>query len=566
MTAVAGGSGALPAGDLLLSRGGRASARRRTRGPTRRAVAEVTVAVAAGGRVTVSWAPVAGATTYRVYRGAAPGAQDRYFGTAATSFVDDGSLAGVADTGTWATGTRWTVKNLFELKVGERVRVHGNLMEHCWKESQTGFAVLLTPRNQDATSPWVYVRDVTFTGNLVRHAGAGVQIEGYDTNATSAQTRRITIAHNIFDDINSVRWGGSGRWIQIGNGPSDLTVDHNTVLHDGHGDLRVWRQLRRRDDGGEPALHEQPAEAQHLWDHGRRAGLRDRHADRVLPGRASCSGTRWPGARPARYPAGTEFPTVAFWQGQFVDVAASNFALIPGSGYRASGTDALDLGAPVAQVEAAARAARRAARGRRRRWSSARTTLPDGRTGAAYAATLQASGGSGSYRWTLTAGALPSGLSLAAATGVLSGTPAQPGTFPITVQAQDAADPTNAVSQAYALTIASTPPAVSLTSPLHGATLVGTSCSARGHGDGRGRHGDAGGLLRECDHARQRVRGALVDDLGSRRAWDIPPHGRGDATMTASPRPVRPRRDGSWPRSRSTRWRCHRRRRQRRMP
>ena len=182
LTAVAGGSGALPAGTYSY----RVVAARRTaqdawaysaRSP------EVTVAVAAGGRVTVAWAPVAGATTYRVYRGAAPGAQDRYFGTAATSFVDDGSLAGVADTGTWATGTRWAVKNLFELKVGERVRVHGNLMEHCWKESQTGFAVLLTPRNQDATSPWVYVRDVTFTGNLVRHAGAGVQIEGYDTNA-----------------------------------------------------------------------------------------------------------------------------------------------------------------------------------------------------------------------------------------------------------------------------------------------------------------------------------------------------------------------------------------------
>ena len=54
----------------------------------------------------------------------------------------------------------------------------------------------------------MYVRDVEFTGNLVRHAGSGVQIEGYDTNAPSEQTRGMTIANNIFDDINATRWGG----------------------------------------------------------------------------------------------------------------------------------------------------------------------------------------------------------------------------------------------------------------------------------------------------------------------------------------------------------------------
>ena len=152
------------------------------------------------------------------------------------------------------------------------------------------------------------------------------------------------------------------------------------------------------------------------------------------------------GGAASRYPAGTEFPTVAFWQGQFVDVAASNSALIDTSGYRASGTDAMDLGAPVAQVEAAARAARQGGIGPSPMVVST-TTLPAGRTGATYAFTLQATGGSGTYGWTVTAGALPPGLSLAATTGVLSGTPAQAGTFPITVRAQDAADPANASAQ-----------------------------------------------------------------------------------------------------------------------
>ena len=382
----------------------------------------------------------------------------------------------MADTGTWATGTRWAVKNLFELKLGQRVRVHGNLMEHAWQESQTGFAVLLTPRNQDATSPWIAVRDVTFTGNLVRHAGSGVQIEGYDTNATSGQTRRITIAQNIFDDISASAWGGSGRWIQIGNRPSDLTIDHNTVLHDGQA-IYVY--------GGSYGAEMTVANLRftnNLLKHntyGIMGNARAYGTDTLtvyFPG-ALVQRNTFAGGSAARYPAGNEFPTVAFWQGQFVDVTASNFALIASSSYRASGTDALDLGAPVAQVEADALTARQGRTGAPPPVVIGTTTLPAGQTGAAYAATLQATGGSGTYGWRVTAGALPAGLSLAAATGVLRGTPGQSGTFPITVQAQDAADPANVAGQAYALRIASTPPAVSLASPIPGATLVGPTAA-----------------------------------------------------------------------------------------
>ncbi len=168
--AAASGSGALPAGTYSY----RVVAARRTAQDawaySDRSV-EVTASVAAGGRIAIEWVPVPNATTYRVYRGAAPGAQDRYFEATAAAFADTGATAGVADTGAWIKGTLWAVKNMLELKLASRVRVHGNLMENCWKESQAGFPVLFTPRNQDGTSPWVYVRDVEFTGNVVRHAG-----------------------------------------------------------------------------------------------------------------------------------------------------------------------------------------------------------------------------------------------------------------------------------------------------------------------------------------------------------------------------------------------------------
>jgi hypothetical protein len=49
-----------------------------------------------------------------------------------------------------ATGNAFIVKNLFELKNAQRVLFEGNVLENVWGAfSQSGFAVLLTPANQD---------------------------------------------------------------------------------------------------------------------------------------------------------------------------------------------------------------------------------------------------------------------------------------------------------------------------------------------------------------------------------------------------------------------------------
>ena len=54
---------------------------------------------------------------------------------------------------------------------------------------------------------------------------------------------------------------------------------------------------------------------------------------------------------------------------------------------------------------------------------------PNGVMGAAYNDTLRVTGGSGTNSWNVTAGALPTGVTLAAATGILSGFPQQTGNF-----------------------------------------------------------------------------------------------------------------------------------------
>jgi len=66
----------------------------------------------------------------------------------------------------------------------------------------------------------------------------------------------------------------------------------------------------------------------------------------------------------------------------------------------------------------------------------ATTTLPGGYVGLSYSQTLQATGGSGSYSWSIAPESLPPGLSLSAA-GVISGTPTTTGTYTFTVQVTD---------------------------------------------------------------------------------------------------------------------------------
>ncbi len=78
-------------------------------------------------------------------------------------------------------------------------------------------------------------------------------------------------------------------------------------------------------------------------------------------------------------------------------------------------------------------------------------SLPNGTQNAAYSATLTATGGTTPYTWSLSAGTLPAGLTLASSTGVISGTPTGTGTSNFTVQVTDANSLT--ATKAFSLTI-----------------------------------------------------------------------------------------------------------------
>lgn len=99
-------------------------------------------------------------------------------------------------------------------------------------------------------------------------------------------------------------------------------------------------------------------------------------------------------------------------------------------------------------------------------------SLPDGVTTVAYSATLVATGGKQPYSWSVIAGTLPTGLVLAASSGVISGVPTADGTFNFTVQVTEANSQT--ATKALSITVSSTPPSsVSLTWTASTSVLAG---------------------------------------------------------------------------------------------
>ena len=102
-------------------------------------------------------------------------------------------------------------------------------------------------------------------------------------------------------------------------------------------------------------------------------------------------------------------------------------------------------------------------------------TLAGGTTGTPYTQQMQASGGKPAYQWYAFGGGtpttqvatfygLPNGLSLDVNTGLLSGTPAQSGTFYFTIQVSDSA--ANSVYRNFSMTVAPGPLSITTPSPL----------------------------------------------------------------------------------------------------
>jgi hypothetical protein len=80
-------------------------------------------------------------------------------------------------------------------------------------------------------------------------------------------------------------------------------------------------------------------------------------------------------------------------------------------------------------------------------------SLPSGGVGSAYAATLGAQGGVGPYTWSIASGTLPTGLTLKATSGSISGVPNQAENASFTVEVSDSSTPAHTATEALGVSI-----------------------------------------------------------------------------------------------------------------
>jgi hypothetical protein len=349
LAAVPAAGGGLPAGTYSYRVEARGSVGQGTIGRST-VSAEVSAAVPAdNGAVRVTWAPVDGATEYRVYARRADGAE--LFWIVTTTVFEDTGAAGASGAAPAAAGTVWSVKNIFELKNARNVAVEENVFEHHWKESQAGYAIVLTPRNSQGACTWCVVEHVRFERNVVRRVAAAINILGYDIpSRPTRQSSDIVFRHNLFYEIGGAAYGGVGRFLQIGDEAREVIFDHNTISHEGSSlvfayggtstDPRQMHGVRFTNNAGRHGAYG-IAGAFFAYGNGIIEGF---FPDGVVTGNFLASGPS------SRYPDGNL--TSGAFETEFVDVAAADFQLRAGSQLRGAATDGSDIGVDIGTLAA----------------------------------------------------------------------------------------------------------------------------------------------------------------------------------------------------------------------
>jgi hypothetical protein len=134
-----------------------------------------------------------------------------------------------------SNGNPFVVKNLLELKNAQRVLFEGNILEYAWGGfSQSGFGILLTPKNQNGVCPLCQVTDITIRYTTMSHVGAGFQVANglSDSGGAPLAGERYSIHDVTVDDINPTLYAGVGSLAQVSMGlgvPTLQQVDFNHI-------------------------------------------------------------------------------------------------------------------------------------------------------------------------------------------------------------------------------------------------------------------------------------------------------------------------------------------------
>jgi hypothetical protein len=277
-----------------------------------------------------------------------------------------------------ADGNPFVVKNLFEVKNGQRILLDGNIMENSWGGfSQVGFAIVLTPKNQSGANglhlcPVCQVTDVTVRNTTISHVGGGLQIANVlaDNGGAALDGQRYSIHDIVIDDIDGNKFNGPGEFAEIAMSAGaprlqNVHINHVTAFPPHTlfvvGDM-VARTMPIKNFVFTNSIVS--AGTAPVWSMGGGASNCAFFDVPLTTFNACFSGSAFaPNAiigassadAPAKWPSGNYFPGSNL-EVQFLDYNGStsgDYHLLSSSPYRNKGTDGKDLGADIDAVNSA---------------------------------------------------------------------------------------------------------------------------------------------------------------------------------------------------------------------
>ena len=227
---------------------------------------------------------------------------------------------------------KWVVKNHLEIKSGRNIKIENNLMTNNWAMAQEGTAVLF--RTHEDSGKNTIVSDIEFSNNIVRGTSSAINIYGIEGKGG----HRLTIRNNVFEDVNSKKWGGRGYFIKSTTW-QNVVVENNTVINDGSITV-AW---------GDPINGF--IFRNNIVSHGEYGFS----GDDVSPGRvaiaryfprAVITDNLLVGANPADYGSANQYPGSVSQIG-FLNAAAGDYRLRPDSKYQKKGQNGGQIGADL---------------------------------------------------------------------------------------------------------------------------------------------------------------------------------------------------------------------------